>query len=91
MQKLGVSRCTILRDVEALSCSYPIYTVQGHGGGIRVADGYCVDRCYLKSDQEVLLRELLAGLTPEKQKVMQGILDTFDKPKAPAASGRRSV
>ncbi len=91
MQELGVSRCTILRDVEALSCSYPIYTVQGNGGGIRVADGYYVDRRYLKSDQEDLLRELLAGLTPEKQKVMRGILDTFAKPKAPAVSGRRSA
>ena len=91
VHEFGVSRRTILRDVEILSGSYPIYTVQGNGGGIRVADGYYVNRRYLKSDQEDLLRELLAGLTPEKQKVMQGILDTFAKPKAPAASGRRSA
>ena len=91
VHEFGVSRRTILRDVEILSGSYPIYTVQGNGGGIRVADGYYADRRYLKSDQEDLLRELLAGLTPEKQKVMQGILDTFAKPKAPVANQRRSA
>ncbi len=79
--EFGVSRRTILRDVEILSGSYPIYTVQGNGGGIRVADGYYPDRRYLKTDQEELLRELISGLQPDKQKVMQSILDAFAKPK----------
>lgn len=79
--EFGVSKRTIERDIEILGCSAPIYTVQGGGGGIRVADGWYVGRRYLHSDQEALLRELLPGLQPEQQKTMQRILDSFAIPK----------
>jgi len=78
--EFDVSRSTIKRDIEIISCSAPIYTVQGNGGGVRVADGYYVGRRYLKSDQEDLLRRLMDGLQPDDQKKMQGILDAFAMP-----------
>ena len=81
MAQFNVSRCTILRDIEILSCSYPIFTQQGGGGGIRVADGWCLSRRYMHDDQEALLRELLPGLQPEQQKLMESILTSFAKPK----------
>lgn len=80
MAEFGVSRCTVLRDIETLSCSAPIFTVQGNGGGIRVAEGYYYGRRYLHSDEEVLLRRLIHGLQPEEQKTMQGILKRFGRP-----------
>ena len=76
----GVSERTIRRDVELLSCSYPIVTVQGGGGGVRAMDGWYVSRRYLQDDQEALLRSLLPGLQPEQQKTMQSILAAFAKP-----------
>lgn len=79
--EFGVSTRTIERDIEILTCSAPIYTVQGGGGGIRVADGWYIGRRYLHSDQEALLRELMDGLQPDQQKVMQSILSAFAKPK----------
>lgn len=33
MVELHVSRSTILRDVQVLSCSYPIFTAPGSSGG----------------------------------------------------------
>ncbi len=78
--EFGVSKMTIRRDIETLSCSAPIYTLQGNGGGIRVADGYYIGRRYLRSDQEALLQELLGDLPPDKQKTMQSILTSFVKP-----------
>ena len=81
MAQFNVSRCTILRDIEILSCSYPIFTQQGGGGGIRVADGWYLSRRYMHDDQEALLRELLPGLQPEQQKLMESILTSFAKPK----------
>lgn len=78
--EFGVSKMTIRRDIEILSCSAPIYTLQGNGGGIRVADGYYIGRRYLRSDQEALLQELLGDLSPDKQKTMQSILTSFAKP-----------
>ena len=80
MAEFGVSRCTVLRDIETLSCSAPIFTVQGNGGGIRVAEGYYYGRRYLHSDEETLLRRLIHGLQPEEQKTMQGILKRFGRP-----------
>ena len=79
--EFGVSKRTIKYDIEIIGCSVPIYAVQGHGGGIRVADGWYVGRRYLHNDQEALLRSLLDGLQPEQQKTMQGILKAFAMPK----------
>ena len=81
MAEFNVSRSTIKRDLEVLGCSVPIYTVQGNGGGIRVADGWYIGRRYLRSEQEELLRSLLDGLQPEQQKTMESILSAFAMPK----------
>ena len=81
MTEFDVSRSTIKRDLEILGCSVPIYTVQGNGGGIRVADGWYAGRRYLRSEQEDLLRGLMDGLQPDQQKTMQSILSAFAMPK----------
>lgn len=79
--EFDVSVRTIKYDLEYLACSAPIYTVQGNGGGVRVADGWYVGRRYLHNDQESLLRELMDGLQPDQQRIMQSILSSFAKPK----------
>lgn len=79
--EFGVSKMTIRRDIEALSCSYPLFTVSGNGGGVRAMDGWYLSRRYLHDDQEALLRELIPGLQPDKQEVLQQILKAFGKPK----------
>ena len=79
--EFGVTTRTIQNDITVLGCSVPIYTVQGNGGGIRVADGWYVGRRYLHSDQEQLLRDLMDGLQPDQQKVMQSILSAFATPR----------
>ena len=79
-EEFGVTERTIRADIEILASSAPIYTVQGNGGGIRVADGWYLSRRYLHDDQEALLRDLLPGLQPEQQKLMQSILTSFAKP-----------
>ena len=76
-----VSKHTIDRDILELSCDYPIFTVQGKGGGIRVADGWYVSRRYLQPDQEDLLRSLIPGLQPEDRAKMEEILRGFARPK----------
>lgn len=86
MHEFKVSRCTVLRDIEILSCSAPLYTVQGNGGGIRVADGYYYGKRYLNREQEALLRKLSDGLQPEELKVMQSIFAGFALPKVPGKS-----
>ena len=79
--EFGISRRTAVRDIEELTCSAPIFTVQGNGGGIRVADGWYISRRYLHDKHEEVLRRLLPGLQPDDQKAINEILLAFAKPK----------
>ena len=79
--KFGISRRTAVRDLEELTCSAPIFTVSGKGGGIRVADGWYISRRYLRDEHESFLRELMDGLQPDQQAKMNEILLAFAKPK----------
>lgn len=75
--EFGVAVRTIDYDVMALSLDYPIYTVQGKGGGIYVEDGFRLDRKYLSDEQSELLEALLPTLSGRQAEVMQSIIGTF--------------
>ena len=82
MSIFGVSRSTVMRDIEILCCSAPIYTVPGRGGGVRIADGYYYGRRYLNGEQEKLLEKLMDNLKADDQKTIQSILRAFTRPRA---------
>lgn len=69
-----VSRMTIMSDIDLLSLSYPITTVKGNGGGIRVMEGEEIHHCSLKSDEEAFLRSLYPRLQPGEKVKMDQIL-----------------
>lgn len=74
----GVSIRTIRNDIDILSLSYPLETVRGrYGGGVRVADGFYINRKYLKPEQKDLLVRLRANLSGKDFAVMNGILKEF--------------
>ena len=77
--EFGVSVRTIYNDLLHLSREYPIYTSQGHKGGIRMMDGYYVNRKSLTDKQSELLTRLESGLTGEDKKTMEEILKMFGK------------
>lgn len=79
--ELNVSKRTVRYDVEVLSCSAPIVTVPGNGGGIRVADGWYLSSHYLTAKQEALLHKLCDNLSGDDFNVMQSILDSFAAPR----------
>ena len=59
-EKFEVSRRTINRDIETLCrAGIPISTAQGAGGGIRIMEGYRMDRTLLTSKD---MQMILAGL-----------------------------
>ena len=76
----NVSLRTIERDILILSCSYPIITIQGGGGGIKIADGYRLGMKYLSESQAALLEQLSETLSGKDLEIMQGILKIFSKP-----------
>ena len=76
--EFGVSIRTIRNDIDILSLSYPLETVRGrYGGGVRVMDGFYMNRQYLKPEQKDLLVRLRASLSGKDLAVMNGILQEF--------------
>ena len=63
--EFGVTQRTIYNDIQILSCSYPIITIQGNGGGIKIMDGYKLGMKYLTDKQLELLTRLSDKLTDE--------------------------
>ena len=77
MLRLHASRATIMRDIDVLSCSYPIITVQGNGGGVKVMEGERIFRSSLNKKEEAFLRNLLPDLQPEEREIAEGMLRDF--------------
>jgi predicted DNA-binding transcriptional regulator YafY len=75
--EFNVSKNTIDRDIIALSCEYPIYTVQGNGGGIYVEKSYKLDKQYLTDEETELLKKILPHCKGETAEIMKSILRKF--------------
>ena len=87
--EFGVTLRTIYHDIEVLACSYPIITVQGHGGGIRVMEGYRLGMKYL-TDNECIVLERVAEIASDDDKiVIYKIIKTFSKPKIKEKGDKR--
>ena len=58
--RLGVSKRTILRDIETLALAkVPVCTTQGKGGGISLLDGYILDKAVLSDEER---EQILLGI-----------------------------
>lgn len=75
--EFGVSDRTIRNDILVLSCSYPVYTVQGNGGGVFVTEGFRLGRKYLSETQKELLSRLASSLSGNDATVVRSILKDF--------------
>lgn len=89
-EEFEVSTRTILRDINALSASEPVYTVCGrYGGGVYVVDGYDMKKMYM-TDQELQVLHKLArfaadkavcDLKTEEYKLLRALISQYTKPK----------
>ena len=78
--EFGVNRRTIERDILVLSCSYPLLTFKGSGGGVKVVNGFKIGMRYLNEEQSTLLQKLSDNLSGDDFLTMQSILKMFSKP-----------
>ena len=76
-QEFGVSKRTIEYDVLNLMLTYPVYTVQGNGGGIYVTDNFRLDRPRMNEKQTALLQKVLLTLSGEDKETMQNIINIY--------------
>ena len=75
--EFGVSKRTIEYDVLNLMLTYPVYTVQGNGGGIYVTDNFRLDRPRMNEKQTALLQKVLLALSGEDKETMQNIINIY--------------
>ena len=87
--EFGVSKRTILRDIEILSATAPIYTQCGrHGGGVYVVENYTMDRMYMHESELRVLHKLEAlseegnvcNLDEQEKEVLRTIISQYTKP-----------
>ena len=87
-EEFGVSTRTILRDIEALSFTEPIYTQCGrYGGGVYVTDDYSMSRMYMNEKELSVLHKLsryvdekaVCELSAEEDKLLKSIILQYTK------------
>jgi len=76
-QEFGVTDRTIRNDITVLSLTHPIETIRGKNGGVRLMDGFSLNRKYLKPNQKELLIRLACDLQDEDLAIMDSILQDF--------------
>ena len=89
-EEFGVSTRTILRDIDVLSITEPIYTQCGrYGGGIYVTDNYSMKRMYMTESELAVLHKLskfadqksVCELSTVENKLLKSIISQYTKQK----------
>ena len=68
--EFNVGLRTIARDITALSFEYPIYTVTGPGGGVRIETNYEMRDGWLSTKEQAVLERLYGKLQGEDKKII---------------------
>ena len=74
------SSATIRRDIAVLSMSYPIVTLRGNGGGIKLAEWYEPGMLQMTPAQMDLLLRVSKTLSGKDASIMRSIISQFSGP-----------
>ena len=75
--EFSVSERTILRDIMLLTLSYPVETVRGRRGGVKLSAWFKPTDKVLNAKQIMLLRKLEPYLNQEDRIVLNSIISQF--------------
>lgn len=87
--EFGVSQRTILRDIEVLSLTEPIYTQRGkYGGGVYVTECFSMTRMYMSEAELAVLQKVsdcidvneICTLGDSERLVFKNIISQYTKP-----------
>lgn len=92
-ERFEVSRRTINRDIEDLcKAGIPIMTTQGTGGGIRIMDGYRMDRTILTSkDMQMILTGLRSLDSVSGSRYYGQLMEKIQAGSSEFISGKESI
>lgn len=87
--EFSVSKRTILRDIEVLSLTEPIYTKQGkYDGGVYITDDFYMSRMYMSEKELAVLQKLsdsvdamkTCELDASERLILKNIISQYKKP-----------
>jgi len=73
----GVSIRTIRYDIDFLTTIYPIETLRGKGGCVKLMDGYRQYQNVLSEEQQETLIEIIPLISKRQAEVIKGLLVAF--------------
>lgn len=76
-RELGVSDRTIRNDILVLTAEYPLETVRGNGGGVRIADWYHPHKNIFTMEQMAVLEQLMGQADDNQKKVLNQMLREY--------------
>lgn len=76
-RELGVSDRTIRTDILALTAEYPLETIRGNGGGVRIADWYHPHKNILTVEQMTVLEQLMSQADDNQKRVLDQMLREY--------------
>ena len=76
-EEFEVSVRTVKSDILELSLCHPIKTIQGHGGGVEMEDGYYPDVMRMTLEMTELLQRCRESLKGRDQEIMDSILRQY--------------
>jgi predicted DNA-binding transcriptional regulator YafY len=79
--ELGVSDRTIRTDISILTVDYPLETIRGNGGCVKIADWYHPNKGILSGEQQRVLYQMLEKGDAHQSKVLQELLDAYGSQK----------
>ena len=79
--ELNVTSRTIRTDITALMVDYPLETLRGNGGCVKVADWYHPHRNLLSEEQQRTLSQLMESANEQQAKVLREMLVEYGSPK----------
>lgn len=75
--ELGVSDRTIRNDILVLTSEYPLETVRGNGGGVRIADWYHPHKNIFSKEQISVLEQLMPKADAEQKRILDQMLREY--------------
>ena len=80
-EEFQVTTRTIRADILALTVDYPLETVMGRHGCVRVAEWYHPHRNILSAEQQTVLSQLMESANERQREVLAQMLAEYGSPK----------
>ena len=80
--ELNVTTRTIRTDILVLTADYPLETVMGRNGCVRVAEWYHPHRNIFSMEQQAVLSQLMESASGQQREVLSQMLLEYGSPKA---------